>query len=523
MMTTATKITYTSTSGDLEEFHHRFDTALDRVRQEAGRLHPFYIDGNPMETSEEPLLDRSPIDTSFLLGRFAAARSEHVDAAVASARRAQVGWARLPWPERVALLRRAAGIIRERKYELAALMSLEVGKSRLEAMGDAEESADLIDYYTQQVDDADGFVRPMARITAVERNTDVLRPYGVFACIAPFNFPLALSAGMSSAALVTGNAVVYKPAEDTPWTGLKLYEVYRDAGLPPGVFNLLFGRREEIGDPLWQHPGVDGVVFTGSKQVGMRIHAGLSSRWIKPCLLELGGKNATVVLSSADLDAAAEGVMRSGFSLQNQKCSATSRVYVQQDVLTPFVDRLVEKTRAIRMGNPSERDVFFGPVINERAVQRFERAVAQTRSEGTVVLGGKRLSGGIFDRGYFVAPTIARLPLDSTLFQEELFVPFVAIGEVRSLDQAIAETNRVDYGLTAGIFSGDQAEVARFFDEVEAGVCYANKRTGATTGAWPGAQPFCGWKGSGSTGKGGCGPYYVAQFMREQSRTVIEE
>jgi 1-pyrroline-5-carboxylate dehydrogenase len=362
----------------------------------------------------------------------------------------------------------------------------------------------------------------MARITPVERNTDVLRPYGVFACIAPFNFPLALSAGMSSAALVAGNAVVYKPAEDTPWTGLKLYEVYRDAGLPNGVFNILFGRREEIGDPLWQHPGIDGVVFTGSKQVGMRIHAGLSGRWVKPCLLELGGKNAAIVLRSADLDAAAEGVMRSAFSLQNQKCSATSRVYVQRDVLGPFLDGLIEKTRAIRMGDPSERDVFFGPVINERSVERYERAVAQARKEGTVLLGGARLKGGIFDRGHFVAPTIARLPLDSSLFQEELFAPFVAVGEVESLDQAIAETNRVDYGLTAGIFSGEQSEIARFFDEVEAGVCYANKRTGATTGAWPGAQPFCGWKGSGSTGKGGCGPYYVAQFMREQSRTVIE-
>jgi 1-pyrroline-5-carboxylate dehydrogenase len=521
-MTTATKITYTSTSGDLEEFHHWFDTALERVRREAGRLHPFYIDGKPVETEEEPLLDRSPINTNIVLGRFAAATAAHVNAAVASARRAQAEWARLPWTERVALLRRAAGVIRERKYELAALMSVEVGKSRLESMGDAEESADLIDYYCKQVEDANGFVRSMARITPVERNTDVLRPYGVFACIAPFNFPLALSAGMSSAALVAGNTVVYKPAEDTPWTGLKLYEVYRDAGLPAGVFNLLVGRREQIGDPLWQHPGVDGVVFTGSKQVGMRIHAGLSSRWIKPCLLELGGKNATVVLPSADLDAAAEGVVRSSFSLQNQKCSATSRVYVHREVLVPFTDRLLEKTRGIRMGDPTQRDVFFGPVINQGAVARFERAVDQAGKEGTILLGGNRLSGGIFDHGHFVAPTIARLPLHSTLFEDELFVPFLAIGEVDTLDQAIAETNRVEYGLTAGIFSSDPAEVSRFFDEVEAGVCYANKRTGATTGAWPGAQPFCGWKGSGSSGKGGCGPYYVAQFMREQSRTVIE-
>ncbi len=521
-MTTATKITYTSATGDLEDFHRRFDSALARIKHEAGRLHPFYIDGQPVETQEEPLIDRSPIDTGFVLGRFAAATTVQVDAAVRAARRAQTAWARRPWQERVAILRRAARIIRERKYELAALMSLEVGKSRLEAMGDAEESADLIDYYCQQVEDADGFVRPMARITPVEQNTDVLRPYGVFACIAPFNFPLALSAGMSSAALVAGNTVVYKPAEDTPWTGLQLYLVYRDAGLPDGVFNILFGRREEIGDPLWQHPEVDGVVFTGSKQVGMRIHAGLSGRWIKPCLLELGGKNAAIVLRSADLDAAAEGVMRSAFSLQNQKCSATSRVYVQREVLDAFLDRLVEKTRAIRMGDPSERDVFFGPVINERAVARFERAVAQARKEGTVILGGERLRGGLFDRGHFVTPTIARLPLDSSLFREEHFVPFLAVGEVEDLDQAIAETNRVEYGLTAGLFSAEQSEVNRFFDEVEAGVCYANKRTGATTGAWPGAQPFCGWKGSGSTGKGGCGPYYVAQFMREQSRTVIE-
>jgi len=521
-MTTATKITYTSTSGDLEEFHHRFDAALGVIRQGAGKLHPFYIDGRAVETRAEPLADRSPIDTTVVLALFATAAPEHVDQAVEAARTAQRAWSRRPWLERVTILRRAASIIRERKYELAALMSLEVGKSRLEAMGDAEESADLIDYYGQQVEDADGFVRAMGRITPAERNTDVLRPYGVFACIAPFNFPLALSAGMSSAALVAGNAVVYKPAEDTPWTGLKLYEVYRDAGVPDGVFNLLIGRREDIGDPLWQHPGIDGVVFTGSKQVGMRIHAGLSGRWIKPCLLELGGKNAAVVLRSADLDAAAEGVMRSGFSLQNQKCSATSRVYVQREVMAPFLDRLIEKTRAIRMGDPSERDVFFGPVINAQAVERFERAVTQARAEGTVLLGGERLHGGIFDRGYFVAPTIVRLPLESTLYRQELFVPLVAVGEVTDLGQAIAETNRADYGLTAGIFTADQAEVTRFFDQVEAGVCYANKRTGATTGAWPGAQPFCGWKGSGSTGKGGCGPYYVAQFMREQSRTVIE-
>lgn len=522
-MTTATKITYTSAAGDLDAFHRLFDEALARVRAAAGASYPNLIGGEPVAGVGDPLDDRSPIDTSVLLGRFAAAGPAEVDLAVRRAKQAQVAWGRRPWQDRLAILRRAAELIRERKYDLAALMSLEVGKSRLEAMGDAEESADLIDYYCGQVEEADGFVRSMARITPIERNTDVLRPYGTFVCIAPFNFPLALSVGMSSAALMAGNAVVYKPSEEAPWTGLRLAEIYRDAGLPAGLFNFLVGRREAIGDALWQHPGVDGIVFTGSKAVGLRIHAGVSGRWIKPCLMELGGKNAAVVTASADLDAAAEGVMRSAFGLQNQKCSATSRVYVDRRVAEPFLARLVEKTRAIRMGDPTERDVYFGPVINGPAVERFERAVAQAGGEGTIVLGGARLRGGVFDKGHFVAPTIARLPLASSLYREELFVPFLAVGEVSGLDEAIAQTNDVEYGLTAGIFSADPAEVARFFDEVEAGVCYANKRSGATTGAWPGAQAFCGWKGSGSTGKGGCGPYYVAQFMREQSRTVIEE
>jgi 1-pyrroline-5-carboxylate dehydrogenase len=521
-VTAGTKITYTSASGDLEEFHRRFDVALAGVRTAAGARSPGRSGGEPVETGGVPLEDRSPIDTGFVLGRFATAGPADVDRAVAAARGAQRDWGRRPWRERVRLLKAAADLIRQRKYDLAALMSLEVGKSRLEAMGDAEESADLIDYYCAQVEDADGFVRAMGRITPVERNTDVLRPYGVFACIAPFNFPLALSAGMSSAALVAGNAVVYKPSEDTPLTGLRLAEIYEDAGLPPGVFNVLIGRREEIGDALWQHPGVDGVVFTGSKAVGLRIFHGLSQRWVKPCLMELGGKNAALVMASADLDAAAEGVMRSAFSLQNQKCSATSRVYVHRDVASAFESLLLEKTRAMRMGDPTERDVYFGPVINERAVARFEDGVRRARAGGEVLLGGDRLRGGVFDRGHFVAPTIARLPLDSPLFREELFVPVLAVGQVDGFDQAIAEANAVEYGLTAGIFSREPVEVARFFDEIEAGVCYANKRTGATTGAWPGAQPFCGWKGSGSTGKGGCGPYYVAQFMREQSRTVIE-
>ncbi len=512
---TPSKITYTSATVDWESFHRQFDAALVRIRAQLGRDYPLYMGRDAVASGGPPIVDVSPIDTGTMLGRFATATPEQVGRAVAVAQAAQRDWAHRPWRERVAILRKAASLIRERK--------LEVGKSRLESMGDAEESADLIDYYCQELEDANGFVRQMAKVTAIERNTDVLRPYGVFACIAPFNFPLALSTGMSAAALMTGNAVVYKPAEDTPWTGLKLYEVYRDAGVPPGAFNYIPGTGEVTGEALWRHPGIAGVVFTGSKAVGMRIYRGLSQQWIKPCLLEMGGKNAAIVMDSADLDAAAEGVARSAFGLQNQKCSATSRVYVHQRVAIAFVERLVERTKALKLGDPTERDVYFGPVINAAAVERFARAVARARQEGTIVLGGERLRGYLFDRGHFVAPTIARLPLSSALFTEELFVPILAVGEVAGLEQAIAEANKAEYGLTAGIFSKQEEEVERFFDEIEAGVCYVNKRTGATTGAWPGAQPFTAWKGSGSTGKGGCGPYYVAQFLREQSRTVIEE
>src|SRR5881275_1822315 len=430
--TTATpsKVTYTSANVDWEAFHRQFDEALGGVRGQLGRDHGLYIAGEAVTSAAAPIVATSPIDTGVVLGRFAAATAQHVDRAVAAARSAQRAWAHTPWQNRLGVLRRAAALIRERKFHLAALMSLEVGKSRLESMGDAEESADLIDYYCQQVEDANGFLRQMAKVTPVERNTDVLRPYGVFACIAPFNFPLALSTGMSAAALVAGNAVVYKPAEEAPWTGLKLYEVYRDAGLPAGVFNYLPGSGEVAGETLWRHSGVDGVVFTGSKAVGMHIFQGLSRDWIKPCLLEMGGKSAAIVMELADLDAAADGVTRSAFGLQNQKCSATSRVYVHRGVARAFVEKLTEKTKALKLGDPTERDVYFGPVINAAAVERFVRAVSQARQEGTVLMGGERLRGGQFDRGHFVAPTIARLPLSSSLFFDELFVPILAVGEV---------------------------------------------------------------------------------------------
>ncbi len=515
------KITYTSANMDLTQFHKDFDAALAAVRAKAGRSHSLWISGQAVASKSEPLSDFSPIDGA-LLGRFQSAATEHVDRACREAKAAQKEWGARPWKSRVETLRRAAAIIRERKYEIGAVMSLEVGKSRLEAMGDAEESADLIDYYAQQVVDADGFVKPLARLLPNENTRSVLRPYGVFVCIAPFNFPMALSTGMSSAALLAGNAVVYKPAQDAPWTGLMLYECYRDAGVPAACFHFITGTGAAIGDALWKNPAVDGIVFTGSKEVGMRMMKEFSSAFPKPALMELGGKNPTYVSETANLDDAASGVMKSAFGLQGQKCSACSRVYIHEHVYDAFVAKLLEKSRAIVTGDPTEKDVYFGPVVNARAVKTFIDAIASAKEGGRILLGGERLKGGIFDKGHFVAPTIVELPLDHEIFMRELFVPILAVGKVKSINEAIAESNKAEYGLTAGIFTSNKDEIQKYFDEIESGVCYANRPSGATTGAWPGVQAFCGWKGSGSSGKGGCGPYYVQQFMREQSRTIME-
>ncbi len=516
------KITYTSANADMTAFHAAFDEALKTVRAKAGAEHPLWIDGRAVNSPSPLLVDSSPIDSSFVLGKFASATPEHVDQAVRAARAIQKKWASLPWQERVQTMRKAAHYIRARKFEIAAIMSLEVGKSRLEAMGDAEESADLIDYYCRIMEENAGFLKPLGKLLPNENTRSVLRPYGVFVCIAPFNFPLALSTGMSSAALLAGNAVVYKPAQDAPWTGLMLYECYKSAGIPGGLFNFVTGLGSAIGDALWKHPGVDGIVFTGSKEVGMRMVREFSSNFAKPALMELGGKNPTYVSETANLDDAALGVMKSAFGLQGQKCSACSRVYVHREVYDAFLAKLIDKTKALKLGDPTEKDVFFGPVINAKALKTFDGAVESAKKGGKVLLGGGRLKGGIFDKGHFVEPTIVELPLDHELFLRELFVPILAVGKVKDLDEAIAQSNKADYGLTAGIFTAKKDEIEKFFDEIEAGVCYANRPTGATTGAWPGVQSFCGWKGSGSTGKGGCGPYYLAQFMREQSRTIME-
>ena len=420
-------------------------------------------------------------------------------------------------------MRRSADLIREERYELAALMSFEAGKNRFEALADAEESADLIRYYAQELEDANGFDRPMGSLTPNEKTRDVLRPFGVWGVIAPFNFPLALAAGMCAGALLGGNAVVYKPSPDAPSTGVRLVDILRRAGVPEDAVSFLTDSGAEVGKAMVASPGLAGLAFTGSKAVGQLIYRNFNAVRPRPCLLELGGKNPAIVTAHADLDKAAEGVMRAAFGFTGQKCSACSRVYVHRSVARDFKEQLIEKTRAIVVGDPTHRDTFMGPLINERAHQAFEAYVAEAKDAGGRLLsGGEVLRDGALARGFYVSPTIVdALPTSHRLFKEELFVPFVTVAEVGSLDEALDEANDVEYGLTAGVFSEDDDEIATFFDRIEAGVAHANRRSGATTGAWPGVNPFCGWKGSGASGKGVCGPYYVPQFMREQSQTRL--
>jgi 1-pyrroline-5-carboxylate dehydrogenase len=513
------RVTYTNIAADFRPLHDMLDQAIPAFERDLGRDWPNRIGGRA-DMSGKPFELMSPLDRSLRLGRFIEADRAGVDRAVAAARKAAPGWAALSWRERVAALRRVADLIDRRKYDLGIAALIEVGKSRIEAIGEAEEAVDLVRYYCEEAERNEGFDRPMAQANSAETTRTVLKPFGVFAVIAPFNFPVALSTAMMTGALLGGNTVVFKPAPESALTGAMLAAAFADAGLPEGAVNVLAG--EPAGAMLVEHPGIDGIVFTGSHAVGMEIlRKAASGRFARPVIAEMGGKNPAYVSRSADPDLAAEGVMRSAFGLQGQKCSACAVAYVHERVYDAFVSRLLERSRALSIGDTRRRDVTLGPVIDEGAGRRFDAAARDAAAAGTLALGGKRLAGGVYDGGIFVAPTVATdLPADHALVTEELFLPFLAVQRFADLGEALERGNAVRYGLTAGFYGADEAELRQFLDGCQAGVLYANRRSGATTGAWPGIQSFCGWKGSGTTGKGGLGPYYVQQFMREQSQTL---
>lgn len=519
------RLTYATMFDPPEAMHDRFEAALATVRSRLGATHHLYIEGADVasaETAPRP----SPIDRDLDLGPFAVAHESHAEHAMRAARAAFPAWRAMPLAERVRLVRRVGEVMEQRVYEIAAALSLEVGKNRMEALGEAQETVDFFSHYATDFESHAGYEHvlpndPLAG--AVSRNRSVMRPYGVWVVIAPFNFPLALAGGPVAAALVTGNTVVAKGASDTPWAGRLLADCVRDAGLPPGVFNYLSGSGREVGEFLVGHAHTAGVTFTGSAAVGKAIIGRMAGgAYPRPCIAEMGGKNACIVTRRANLDHATQGIVRSAFGMGGQKCSATSRLYVEDGVADELIEKLTRATAAIRIGDPLKRENWLGPVVNAAAYSSYARYVEELRAGGARLLaGGRQLRDGALERGYYVEPVLAEAPLAHRLWRHEMFLPILLVHRVKDREEAMALANDSDLGLTAG-FYGAADEVPWFQEHIEAGVTYANRPQGATTGAWPGYQPFGGWKGSGSSGKAIASFYYLAQYLREQSRTVVE-
>jgi 1-pyrroline-5-carboxylate dehydrogenase len=521
----AFKLTYSTMFDPPEELHARFETALAEARAGLGARHALHIGGQDL-TASESYEKRCPADSRLVLGHFPLASAKEVERAVSAASRAFASWRFTPLAERLRLARRAAELLEERVYAISAALALEVGKNRMEALGEAQETADFFSGYAAELERHHGYDQALPDDPLPgyrSHNRSVLKPHGVWAVITPFNFPLALAGGPVAAALVTGNTVVLKGASDTPWAGRLLADCIRDAGFPPGVFSYVTGRGSVAGEALVADARLAGLTFTGSYEVGMGLLRRLTSgAWPRPCIAEMGGKNACIVTARGDLERAATGIVRSAFGLSGQKCSALSRLYVEKTVADDLLGRLAERVRAIRTGDPVLRENWMGPVISESAARSYEGYCARIVEHGGRILeGGRRLGEGELAHGHFVAPTLAEANAAHPLFKEEMFQPIVMAARVEDVREAVALANDVPLGLTAGCY-GDAADVRYFLDHIEAGVTYVNRPQGATTGAWPYYQPFGGWKGSGSTGKAIGSYYYLPLYLREQSQTVVE-
>ena len=519
------KLTYSTMFDPPEEMHTNFEAALAVVREGLGAAHAMFIDGEDV-TAAESFESRSPVDARQVLGRFPLGAADHVDRAMAAAKRAFPGWRATPPGKRLELVRRAAALIEERVYSIGAVLALEVGKNRMESLGEAQETADFFTCYAAEVERHNGFDvtlpdDPLADYRS--HNRSVLKPHGVWAVIVPFNFPLALAGGPVAAALVTGNTVVLKGSTDTPWAGRLLAECIRDAGFPAGVFNYLTVPGSVVGRSLITHPDLAGVTFTGSHEVGMHLYRSMASgAWPRPCIAEMGGKNACIVTANGDLDRAVPGIVRSAFGLSGQKCSALSRVYVEKRVADVLLERVVEATRAVTVGDPTRREIWMGPVINDNAARSFASYCDKLEiGGGRILVGGECRGNGEHAHGHFVPCTVAEAPPEHPLFREEMFVPILMVCRVADVREGVERANDSALGLTGGCYGNDD-EVRYYLENIEAGVVYVNRPQGATTGAWPGYQAFGGWKGSGSTGKAIGSSYYLPLYLREQSQTVVE-
>jgi 1-pyrroline-5-carboxylate dehydrogenase len=520
----APKITYTTLFAD-ETVHPKFEAALKGFGPKLGQRHPMYIGSKVVWSDAGEFEHRSPIDTSIVVGEFQVGTRAHANMAIEAARSGFAVWSSTPWQERVRVMERFARLVDQRKFEIAVAISYEVGKTRLEALAEAWEAVDAVKYYAKIMREEKGYTTRMGPGGPGEHTLVFGKPFGVWPVISPFNFPFMLASGMALGALMIGNSIILKPTSEAPLTGLMLYEAYRDAGVPKGAVNYVTGPGANFEDEFVSNPDIAGIAFTGSRDVGMRLYRRFTTGqpYPKPILLEMGSKNPTIVTAKADIPKAVEGTVRAAFGYGGQKCSATSRLYVQKEIKDELLSALKTRVEALAVGDPREREVFMGPVINESAVGRFESAVDEARKTGGKILtGGKVMKGGEMSRGYYVSPTVVSdLPPETRLLRDELFVPFVVVDEFGTIDEAIAKANATEYGLTAGIFSNDKREIKKFFDGIRFGVTYANRSGGSTTGAWPGAQSFTGWNASGATGRGIGGPRYLLNFMRDQSQTTV--
>jgi 1-pyrroline-5-carboxylate dehydrogenase len=525
-------------SGNESMFDQLFDNSLQEVQKNFGAQNAMYISGKAIY-SNELIEERSPIDSNIIIGTFQKGTREHAQTAIANAQKAFGPWSKTKYIEKVSIFRNAASILSKRKFQIAAILSYENGKSRYESIGEVDEAIDFMKYYANEMESNKGYARknstdPSAKKVEsgfqgapsdAEKVSIVLKPYGVFGVIAPFNFPISISIGMSSAAMITGNTVVFKPScseNMTMLTGLKIYELFKDAGIPPGVFNYITGPGSILGEELVSSENVSGIAFTGSRSVGMNmLSKTFNSNKQKVFVVEMGGKNPAIIMKDADIDKAVSGVASAAFGYAGQKCSALSRVYIHESIKEQFISKLIGKTRELSIGNPLIKSTYIGPLISKSAFDRYDNAVKKAKDTAKILYGGNSVKTGL--KGYYVEPTIIETRHDNELVQKELFAPILTIETFTEIDEAIRMANDTEYGLTAGFYGKNLNDIKRFINNIQAGVVYVNRKVSATTGAMVGLHTFVGWKGSGLTGKGTGSKFYLQQFMKEQSISVTEQ
>jgi len=503
-------------------FHAKYERAIDDLMArlvEGIETYPNFIGGKERPTESHFSLT-SPIDGTIATGSYPKGTPKDASDAVTAAEDAFRNWRKTDLSERLRIFRKAAEIARKEKFDIAALMTLNNGKNRREAIGEVDMGIDYMEYYASEIERNHGYEREIRSPTPSEGAKNVMLPYGVWAIICPFNFPFGITLGMTTGVLLTGNTAVVKPASPAPALVYAMYDILVRAGIPPGVLNLVSGSGAEVGEPLAIHPKVNGIIFTGSLEVGQSILDRTKERRYQiPVILELGGKNAAIVSDKADLAKAVRGVVSSAFGYSGQKCVACSRVYVQKAVRDEFLRMLVSATEEFKVDDPRKRECRTGPVIHSRAVHEYEKAVSMAKCDGQILTGGVRLMENGMDKGNYVAPTVVvGLEESHPMVKNELFLPILCVQEYAELKQALEYANDVVYGLNAGICSEDKQETDYFLDNIQCGTVFVNGVRGATNGAITGVHAFGGWKASGSTGKGSGDIYYLLQFLRQQSR-----